>query len=304
LNHLEISSGKKKKPFNVVLAGTPGIGKSTWAQAAPNPIFLGAEENDELDNASRYPIPGSWDEFVSQLTHLRQNPKDYKTVVIDTADSVEKLLHKKILAMDKNGARAMMQAMGGYGKAYEFAESEMSVVRDILKALRDQCGMHVIILAHTKKVRATDTIIGMEYDTYELNLHAKVQALFMDWVSAVLFANYVAHEKDGVNTDKVFAMGVGQRVLFTEKRPGHLGKNRYRLPYEMELEFADFYAAYEAFYAAPADPDVLRTTILGMIENVRDAKTVDAIIKSVDDNKGNGPMLEKILARVQELTGS
>jgi septin family protein len=42
---MEIIRGKKKKPFNVMLLGTPGIGKSTWAASCPSPIFITAEGN-------------------------------------------------------------------------------------------------------------------------------------------------------------------------------------------------------------------------------------------------------------------
>lgn len=303
MDSLEITSGKRKKPFNIILIGVPGIGKSTFAANAPKPVFLGAEENDELD-VSRFPIPKTFDEFVAQLTSLHANPRGFQTVVIDTLDSIEKLLHAKILSMDGKGAKSVMAALGGYGKAYEYAETELAHVRDLLKSLRDSHGMNVILLAHSKKVRATDTIIGMEYDTYEMNLHVRAQNLFVDWVSAVLFANYIAHAREGANSDKVFAMGHGQRVLLTEKRPGHLGKNRYNLPYEMDLDFPEFYAAYEAFYEKPVTAAQLFDQITGLLANIKDQAVVEKVMQTVEKNPTDVPALKKILARVQELVGA
>lgn len=316
MDKVEIIKGRKKMPFNVILFGVPGIGKSSWAagyededgawhDGAPKPIFVGSEENDELQ-VDRFPIPESFDDFNKQLTNLIANPRGYKTVVVDTLDAIEKLVHKKILAMDQKQTGSMMAAHGGYGKAYEKAETELLHTRALLKSLRDKCGMNVILLAHSKKVRAVDTVLGLEYDTYELNLHAKAQAIFCDWVSAILFANYVAKKKDNDNSDRVFAMGHGERELFTAKRPGHLGKNRYNLPYEMSLEFGEFFQAYEAFYTGKEklrQPAELIKEINGLLTNVSDSKLVETISKTVEGAQDNAIKLTKILGRVNELIG-
>lgn len=310
----QIRRGRKKMPFNVILFGVPGIGKSSWAggyededgvwhDGAPSPIFVGSEENDELI-ADRYPIPQSFDEFNMQLMDIAKNPRNYKTVVVDTIDAIEKLLHKKILAQDPKQTGSMAAAFGGYNKAYDKAETEMVHTRALLKKLRDECGMNIIILAHSKKVRATDTVLGLEYDTYEMSVHQKVQSLFVDWVSAVLFANYVAHKKEGDNTDKIFAMGHGDRTIFTAKRPGHLGKNRYNLPYEMSMEFAEFNDAYSNFYAGKArSPDEIRAEAIGLLTNVQDEALVKTIKGTLEASGNDAERLSKILSRIHELIG-
>jgi hypothetical protein len=311
----QIIKGRMKKPFNVVLIGVPGIGKTSWAvgyedaqgvwhDGAPNPVVIGPEENDEIQ-ADRFPQPASFDEFNLQLLDLVRNPRGYKTVVVDTLDAVEKLLHQKILAMDSKQSGSMMAALGGYGKAYERAESEMVYTRSLLKQLRDKHGMNLILIAHTKTARAVDTVLGLEYDTFEMNLHAKVQALFVGWVSCVLFANYVAKAQEGVNSDKVFAMGHGERVLLTAKRPGHLGKNRYNLPYKLPLEFSEFMAGYEAFYAGKLpEPAQLIDAILGLLSNVQDEDLKKKIMLNIESNKDNAKVLQAYLDRVQELVGT
>ena len=308
----EIIKGRKKMPFNVILFGVPGIGKSSWAaghmsetgewiDGAPKPIFLGNEENDEL-TVDRFPIPLSYDDLIKQLNQLIADPMGYETVVIDTLDSIEKLLHKKILAADPKQTGSMMAAFGGYGKAYDRAETELMHMRGLLKALRDKHGLNIILLAHSKKVKAVDTLLGLEYDTFELNLHAKAQAVFIDWVSAVLFANYVAHAKDGVNSDKVFAMGHGDRVLLTAKRPGHLGKNRYALPYELPLCFADFYECFEAFYKQPAgSASALYLQIVERLSLISDQHLFQTIEKTLEAARGDDVKLRAILIRVNEL---
>jgi hypothetical protein len=301
---MQIISGRIKKPFAIVVFGIPGIGKSTFASHAPSPIFLGAEENDELD-VNRLPMAKTFEEFNKQLDYVLSLPiGQYKTVVIDTIDSVEKLLHRQILNDDPKAKGAMGKAHGGYGKAYEIAETEMLSVREKLKTMRDQMGMNVILLAHSKKRQSTDTILGFQHDTYELTLHERVQNVFVDWVSAVLFANYVTYFKEDVNSEKMFASGEGERLLLTEKRPGHLGKNRYSMPYKIALEFSAFEKCYNDFFNnKPLDPNQLRESIMGACELLQnDAATYSAVINKTGEAGDDVKQLQTILNRVLEIT--
>lgn len=298
----DVQKGKKKEPFNVILAGTPGIGKSTWAAGAPLPLFIGADETGEL-SVDRFPQSKTYKDFISQVDHLLSNDcrVEYASLVVDTLDSIEKMLHEKILSEDPKQTGSMIAAHGGYGKAYEKAEHELIELRAKFKRLRDEKGKNLIFIAHTKKTIATDAILGMSYDTYELNLHQRAQAVFVDWCSAVLFANYVVHAQAGTNTDKIFAMGDGIRVLLTEKRPGHIGKNRFNLPYEMPLEFDAFFDAYNRFYEeGPSSAEILET-ITQLCLNIEDKVRVGKIMIQVELAKGNTEQLKKIENRVREI---
>lgn len=300
---MQVISGRLYKPFNVVLIGIPGIGKSTWASESPSPLFIGGDEIDELD-ADRLPQVTSYDEFTDQLKWVYNSKPKNETLVIDTIDSIEKLLHKKILSGDMKANGSMAKAYGGYGKAYEMAESEFIKLRDdYLKPIRDKNNMNIIILSHCKKTMASDTILGLQYDTYEMTLHQKVQNVVCDWVSCVFFANYVAHQADDANSSKVFALGHGERVLLTEKRPGHLGKNRFNLPYELPLKFSEFYSRFQDFYKndSKVSIDDLKRQITGLTENVKDDSLKSKINESVLAAANDEKKLERILKRTQEL---
>lgn len=301
-----IISGKVLKPFNVILMGTAGIGKSTWAASAPKPLFIGAEENDEL-NCDRLPQVKSFDEFEEQLKWIVKEKPKHETLVIDTIDSIEKLLHKKIVSEDSKSSGSMAKAHGGYGKGYEAAESSMLRVRDeYLKKARDVMGMNIIILSHCKKVTASDTILGLQYDTYEMTLHQKVQNVFCDWVSCVFFANYVTRQVDDANSNRVFALGDGERVLLTEKRPGHLGKNRFNLPYEMPLDFNEFYARFKSFYEAgeKVSAEDMKIKALGLCENIKDENLKVKVIDSINKSGSDPKKLERIIKRTEEIVGA
>lgn len=240
----KINSGKITKPINVLLYGVEGIGKSTFASGAPKPIFIGAEENDELE-AHRFPRCDTWAQFLEGLQTLIDEKHDYKTVVVDTIDSVEILLHKMIIDGDK--AESMAKACGGYGAGYTKAANEMTNVRRMLARLRDDKGMNVIILAHAQKTKFDEPIHGVSYDTYEMKIDKRVGPLFKDWVSCILFANYVTHKSTN-KSGKEILVGIGERKILTEKRPGHDAKNRFNLPYEMNLSFGEFISSVKEFY--------------------------------------------------------
>jgi hypothetical protein len=301
---MEIIRGKKKKPFNVMLLGIPGIGKSTWAASCPSPIFITAEEIDELD-AARLPQLTKFDQIFEALDFVKKHD-EFKTVVIDTIDSVERLLHQKILEKDPKGGGSMAKAHGGYGKAYDMALTEMTKVKDVLRDLRDSHGKNIVLLCHTKTKKTADTIIGAEYDEFKSTLHEKVESLFVDWVSAVLFANYVTHLKDSDNS-RDFALGDGERIILTEKRPGHLAKNRYELPYELEMPIenpsAPFVSYYEAFYGGRQRSEKeIRDSIQGLVRRIDDENLVQKIVESVNKAKGLSGLVA-IEKRIKERMG-
>lgn len=298
-----VQKGKKKEPFNVILFGVPGIGKSSWAAQAPTPIFLGGEETFELD-ISRLPKPKTYDDFISQVDWVLSNGQknDFKTLVVDTLDSIEAMLHQKILDSCPKGSKSMIAAHGGYGKAYEIAANEFHSLKEKFKLIRDG-GMNLVFLAHSKKAQATDTILGMQYDTYELNLHQKAQSVFVDWVSCVLFANYIVHQQSGTNTDRIFATGEGERVLLTEKRPGHLGKNRFSLPYEMPLDFKAFDELYNNFFDKGPDIAAVYLAVEGLVSNVEDKELAKKIMEQAVQarEKNDIKKMFKISDRVREI---
>lgn len=299
---LAINHGKIKRPFNIFFYSQPGLGKSTFAGQSDSPIFIGAENNEELD-IHRFPVPKTFDEVIKQLDHLLASEHKYKTVVIDTLDSIETLVHKKVLASDPKQSGSISQAHGGYGRGYEMAANEMIKLRDRLQRLWSEKHMNVVVLSHCKKKTAVDTTLGASYDTYESCLHDKIQSLFMDWSSAVLYGTYQARLKEDKNSEKMFMLGDGQRVLFSESRPGFKAKNRYNLPFEMELSFAEFYQNYEAFYRDQKRPwDQIIVTVQALMDLITDAELKAKIIMKIEEAGKSVDKLEVIEKRLKEIT--
>ena len=226
---MKVIKGKVKKPIAMILYGVHGIGKSTFATECENPIFIGSEENDELD-ADRYPKIKTWAELLEQLEWVKKS--DYKTVVIDTMDELETIAQKEILKTQ--GDKTMGNAHGGYGKGYEIMEKMFLVVRDTLASLRDDKGMNIVILCHHEKNKHEDPITLTSYDNYSTALHKKIKPLFEDWVSIIAFANdklMKTETADGKET----ILGDGDKVMYFQSRPSHVVKNRFDLPEEIEF---------------------------------------------------------------------
>lgn len=232
----QVQRGRKLKPLALMLHAPHGIGKSTFATEAPNPIYVGNEENDELDIA-RMPRIKKWSDFIDQLSTLLNEKHDYKTLVIDTIDGLEQVAELQILSAKEAKGKSMATAFGGYGKAYsQMKNMFLHVKDDYLSPLRDIKGMNIIILCHSNKVKFEDTMLSISYDHYETAIHKGVKGIFEDWVSAILFANYYLVRSEN-NSGKEYAQGLdGLRMIYTEERPSHVAKNRFNLPYEIEFK--------------------------------------------------------------------
>lgn len=227
-------TGKKTKPLALLVYGVHGIGKTTLPSEAEKPIYVGSEENDEIDCA-RLPKITSWKQLTEQLNALLTESHDYKTLVIDTMDALEQVAQKDILSGNEKN-KTMATAMGGFGKAYEKMSQMFVEIRDnFLVPLRDEKGMNIVILAHAEKTKHEDPMTLTSYDHYTTALHKKVKPVFEDWVSAILFINHW-RAKTSLNDGREVAIGDGSRMIFTEERPSHVAKNRFELPYEIEFE--------------------------------------------------------------------
>ena len=114
-------------------------------------------------------------------------------------------------------------------------------ILDFLNTLRNQRGMEIILIAHSKIENFADPE-NDNYDRYAPRLHKLASALVQEWCDNVLFASYRVHTK---TNDEGFkktakAIGSGERIIRTNERPAHIAKNRLQLPDELPLDYAVF----------------------------------------------------------------
>jgi len=93
---VKINKGKRAAPRRVLLYGVAGVGKSTWAAQAPSPLFLNIEDGvSDIDCDSTSQLT-EFNQVVEAINWLVTAESEYKTVVVDSLDWVEKLIHKDI----------------------------------------------------------------------------------------------------------------------------------------------------------------------------------------------------------------
>lgn len=227
--------GREKGPLAMLVYGVPGVGKSTFASGANNPVFLGPERNQDLQ-ATKFPRNKTHAELMGYLKEIEQGKHDkdnFRTVVLDSIDMHQNIIHADICATEPG--KTMETARKGYGKAYKEAAKMLFELRDQIELIMNKKEMDIIILGHSIKIDFNDPMIGTNYDRYEMCLHKGKKfdhnSIFVDWASSVLFLNWKIYATEDGN----HAVSIGKREILTEYRPSHLAKNRYNLPYSIEM---------------------------------------------------------------------
>lgn len=314
--------GIERKPFTMLIYAVAGIGKSSLAAAFPNSIVLGPENNEEL-NALKFPRTKTFEDFSNRLKEIENGvyqKEGIKTLVLDSIDMTEGLIHQSILRTEPG--KTMVSARGGFGKAFKESWIKLEGIRDSLERIREKQKLNIVIVGHSVKIKFTDPMLGVEYDTYEMCLHKSqkndANSIFIDWVSNVFFMNWRAFKAE----DGKFAVGTDTRVLYTQYRPSHIAKNRFNMPFEIELQDTQDHTVnagiildyIEQFYSngGLVNQDSQNSNQLGMLQH--EVKNLVSQIKGQDQlqkmqeyynqNENNYENLMWMKGRVSEILNS
>lgn len=273
-----VQKGPVEQPIRAVLYGPPGVGKSTFAASAPQPIFLGAEKGTAQLDVVRFPQPHAWVEVSEAIKELLTQEHDFRTLVIDTLDWIEPLCHRHIA---KSQGKEDIDDIG-YGRGYNMAVDQWRLLLSRLEMLVDRKGMNIILLAHSH-IRSFKNPEGDDFDRYELKIHHKAAGVIQEWADEVLFANYetFTHESKG----RVRGIDSGARIIHTTRHAAFDAKNRSSLPESIPLSWEDYAAAAKA--KAPAPPDKIKAGIETLLEGVEDeslTKRVRAAVERANDS--------------------
>ena len=128
--------------FRVLIAGYPGIGKTTLGLSAPKPLLIDVDFgiNRVMANARKdYIQPSTYDEL---LEDLKGDLSDYETIVVDTGGKLLELMKKYAIKNDiKNAKKDGSLSLQGYGAVgREFTRFMNYIYFDLKK--------HVVIIFH------------------------------------------------------------------------------------------------------------------------------------------------------------
>lgn len=132
-----------------LLHSDPKGGKSTLASKAANPLFLSTEPG--LAFLSVYELPiRSWQELLEALAAVAQDPKDFKTIVLDTVD-ISYIMCSDYVCNKHDMAHPSDLA---YGKGFALVNTEFRRVLTKMSRLvkGDGTPFGLILISHTKRI--------------------------------------------------------------------------------------------------------------------------------------------------------
>jgi len=230
LNKL-IKKQNESRPPRILIYTIPGWGKSTLAASMPSPVFIDIEDGLTGLQADSFPIAENYEKIEEYVRLLINEEHAYKTVVIDTLSSLEKIIFSKVC---KDYEKSSIEEFG-YSKGYSYAMRYWNKIIDGMDILRKK-GIAPVLLAHSEIKTINDPIVD-SYDKYIIRLHRHPAAMITQWADNIFFGTHktvVTKQGEGFNkTSK--GVGSGERVIFTEERPAFTAKSRMGLPFEIDI---------------------------------------------------------------------
>ena len=291
----QVQRGKRVEPHKLIVYGTPGIGKSSFAADAPAPLFLDAERGTSKLDVARFPVPETWQDVLDAIHELETADHPYKTFVIDTLDHLEPLLWAKVCA--DAGVRSIDDVGGGYGKGYTAATDGWRLMLSGLERLHRK-GMNIIMLAHSW-IRPFKDPQSEGFDRYELKLNNKAAGLLKEWADTVLFANHETFATTDKRTKRVRGVSTGARFLYTTHTAAYDAKSRSSLPEAIPLKWFEYEGAVQANRTAA--PEVLKEQVetAGLkLSAELQKQTADYLAKAGDDATKLAKLLDWVNAKL------
>lgn len=254
------SKGKIDKPYFIYVYGETGTGKSTFASEAPHVEFLDVENGtSQISGVSRVAGFENYEDFLKELHSTASNPK-IESIAIDTIDHLETMMCDHVCKTNNVKNLGDIAFGGGFFKLRQEWES-------LFKRLEEyRNSKNIILLGHSEVKTSNDPSLASSFDRHQIKLSKQASSLVKDKVDAILFMAYETF----VNVDKATKKGKGvggaDRVMYTEYRAHHDGKNRFGLPYKIEMPEGEMWKTFDLEVKA-SDPESF-TSLCSQIEGL------------------------------------
>lgn len=263
---LNIVKGATAQAVKAVIYGPEGIGKTTLASMFPDPIFIDIEGSTKYLDVKRVsPDPQTWEQLLDYISEITRSPGVCQTIVIDTADWAERLCVSYIL---RKNDWSTIEAPG-FGRGYREVNEEFGKLLDYLSLAVDK-GINAVVTAHSRVAKFEQPDEMGTYDRYTLKLFdspkSSNSALLKEWADLLLFCNYktfVVKPDDKVGGSQ--KLRGGRRVMYANHTPAFDAKNRFGLPDEMDMDFANIAGIFPSTNESPVvdpiiDADMSKTS--------------------------------------------
>lgn len=237
---LKISRGIKRQPLRVLVYGSEGIGKTTFASSFPDAVILDTEGGSHFLDVARADIK-DWQSLMVAVRGLVVDQQGFGTVVLDSADWAEQAL-LRTLCSEAGGKRSIEEIP--FGRGYKMAGERFRELLDVFDELVLK-GMHVVLTAHQDVKRFSPPDMSEGFDRFEPRLGKYVSGVVQDWADLVLFAQY--EDRLIVNAaGKSKGKGGRDRVMHTSRHAAWSAKSRFELPEKMPMSIDSISHLFDA----------------------------------------------------------
>jgi len=313
----KVQRGRLLGPTRYVIYGPEGVGKTTLAAAAPDPIFFDVEDGSSQIEVARYPfrdgiaghVPVKLMEVNAAIDDLVTSEHNYKTLVIDSVDRLESLIWKFMLARDsipsaRNPKATQMESIEDYGfsKGYNTAVEEWRAFCARLDRLRYARNMEIVLVGHAQ-VKTFKNPSGDDYDRYQLRINEKAGGFLKEWAEVTAFACFEEGTAKETKHSRPKGFSTGRRLLKLSRSAAVDAKSRLALPEEVEIDISNPWRPFaEAVAAARAvDVGALEGLIKAELERIGDdeitAKATAAVKEAMAAN--DGARMQRFLGTLQ-----
>lgn len=300
------------KALRLVICGTPGIGKSSLGAKAEKPVFLPLEDGaDHLFDEHGKPVDileeiKTYADARRAVEQLLGEAHSWKTLVVDSADWLEKLVHAQVIG---GQGTDIIRANKGYGAGFAESVKIHKEFLGLLTRLRDEKDINVLVTAHTHVKPVKDPSVMDDYDIFEMKCHKDVSDLWREWSDIFLFARKAVYTKATDDTLRARALMSDVREVVTEEQSFFKAKNRYKLPPKMPFT-ENFWKDLQTHikknpnaYVAPGSLAEVTEEIQARFDSIDDTELKQKIRFSVESAGIDLSKLNPILKRLRELQG-
>ncbi len=241
----QVNTQPVKEGLRIVIAGQEKMGKTTLACDAPGALLVPLEIGYQGVTVAKVPMMqqlSTVHELLDELIALLQKGEQLpcQSLVFDSATALERFIHTSILAMEKANDATMESALGGYGKAYTFANQKFQELLQKFDYLAVYGGVNIILTCHVFASEVIDPNAG-KYDCWDILLHSPKnqktygkREMLTQWADIVGFLYEPMYVTKGDDMNKAVSANAG-RVLGVQRTPSYVAGNRFGVTAEMQI---------------------------------------------------------------------